>query len=217
MENQVAKVLPKYDDLVSQSDSLYKSNEFQVLLNREPPKKWISVNKLANNTSYLPIDKVEYLLTSIFVNWRVEVINYSIIANSVCVHVRLYYTSPVNGEMMWQDGLGASPLQTDKDVGATDFSRIKSASVQMSLPAAESFAIKDAAEKIGRIFGKDLNRKDLIDYSSLSGRFENTKDIDVAVYNISNSKDRDEAMITFNSLSESLKNNIKIKEAISNF
>ena len=34
-------------------------------------------------------------------------------------------------------------------------------------PAAESYAIKDAAEKLGKIFGKDLNRKDVIGYESL--------------------------------------------------
>lgn len=29
-----------------------------------------------------------------------------------------------------------------------------------ALPTAESYAIKDAAEKLGKLFGKDLNRKD---------------------------------------------------------
>lgn len=42
----------------------------------------------------------------------------------------------------------------------------------MALPGAESYAIKDAAEKIGRVFGKDLNRKELMAYENLSGRYE---------------------------------------------
>jgi len=33
-----------------------------------------------------------------------------------------------------------------------------------SAPAAESYAFKDAAEKFGKIFGKDINRKDNITY-----------------------------------------------------
>ena len=37
----------------------------------------------------------------------------------------------------------------------------------MAAPSAESFAIKDAAEKLGKIFGKDLNRKDAMAYDSL--------------------------------------------------
>jgi len=35
-------------------------------------------------------------------------------------------------------------------------------------PAAESYAVKDAAEKIGKIFGKDLNRADQIVYDELA-------------------------------------------------
>jgi hypothetical protein len=42
-------------------------------------------------------------------------------------------------------------------------------------PAAESYAVKDAAEKIGKIFGKDLNRKDEIIYDSLIGTIPEEK------------------------------------------
>ena len=41
---------------------------------------------------------------------------------------------------------------------------MSSGAIQMWAPSAESFAIKDAAEKLGKIFGKDLNRKDDIAY-----------------------------------------------------
>jgi hypothetical protein len=35
----------------------------------------------------------------------------------------------------------------------------------MALPSAKSYAIKDAAEHFGAIFGRDLNRKDIIQFS----------------------------------------------------
>lgn len=171
MTKELAK-LPTYDELVNMEIINSKENDFQVLLNQNPPEKWIKVNAIANNSSYLPIDKVEYMLTRLFVKWYVEVLDFKIIANSVSVHIRLFYTSPITGELLHQDGLGAAPLQTDKDKGAIDFNFIKNAAVQMALPSAESYAIKDAAEKIGRIFGKDLNRKDLMNYESLNNRFE---------------------------------------------
>jgi hypothetical protein len=38
-----------------------------------------------------------------------------------------------------------------------------------ALPSAESYALKDAAEKIGDLFGRNLNRKDTI---AFSGRYE---------------------------------------------
>ena len=69
--------------------------------------------------------------------------------------------------MLWQDGVGAAPLQTDKGAGAIDFNKIKNDAVMKAAPAAESYAVKDATEKIGKLFGKDLNRADKILYDSL--------------------------------------------------
>lgn len=177
--------LPTYNELVNTEVVNSKENEFQVFLNQNPPDKWIKTNSLANNSQYIPIDKVEYLLTRLFLKWYVEVIDYKIIANSVSVQIRLFYQSPLTGEMLHQDGLGAAPMQTDKDKGAIDFNYIKNAAVQMALPAAESYAIKDAAEKIGRIFGKDLNRKDLMNYESLTGRYAVSKITEADITTIS--------------------------------
>ena len=41
-----------------------------------------------------------------------------------------------------------------------------------SVPAAESYAVKDAAEKLGKLFGKDLNRKDAFGYTALGNKFD---------------------------------------------
>ena len=59
------------------------------------------------------------------------------------------------------------PIQVAKGSGATEFDKMNSSAVQIGSPASESFAIKDACEKFGRIFGKDLNRKDNISYDRL--------------------------------------------------
>ena len=79
----------------------------------------------------------------------------------------MHFIDPITGQWDWQDGIGASPLQTDKGAGAIDFQKIKNGAVMMAAPSAESFAIKDAAEKLGKIFGKDLNRRDAMAYDSL--------------------------------------------------
>jgi len=166
--------LPTFADLVNQSEEKSNENDLQVLLNQEPLKDWVKTNDLANGSKYLPIDKIEYLLTRIFIRWYVEVIEWKVIANSCCVHVRLHYLNILNDqkeEFLFQDGLGAAPIQTNKGAKACDFNEVKNAAVQMALPAAETYAIKDAAEKIGRIFGKDLNRKDLMNYENMLGRF----------------------------------------------
>lgn len=161
--------LPAIKDLIN-SDlmQLEEINDLNILLNQQPPEKWLKQHPFVKGLKYLPIERVEYLLTRLFFRWRVEIKNTQLIGNSVCVEVRLHYFNPITNEWDWQDGVGASPLQTDKDAGATDFNKLKSSAVMMSAPAAKSYAVKDAAEQIGAIFGKNLNRADKANYDSLA-------------------------------------------------
>lgn len=166
MSNELSTVkreLPKLADLYHDVELAAKNTELNILLNQPPNPKWVLQNKFANNTNYIPIEKVEFLLTSIFLNWKVEIKATQIIANSIVVTIRLHVQNPISGEWEWQDGIGASPIQTKQGASATDFTQVNTSAVQMAAPAAESYAIKDAAEKLGKIFGKDINRKDVID------------------------------------------------------
>jgi len=141
------------------------------LLNQPPPQAWIKKHPLYKN-DYLPIDKVEFLLTGFFKSFRVEVKSVFQIANSVCVTVRLYYSDT------WQDGVGAAPMQVDSGKNAMDSEAIKSNAVMLALPIAETNAVKDAADKIGKAFGRDLNRKDTLNYDHLiqdEEKFKNAK------------------------------------------
>lgn len=161
------RILPKLEELYQDVELASKFNDLNKLLNCQPKQEWVKINKFANNSAYLPIGIVEYLLTSIFIKWRVEVKEISVIANSVVIAVRLHVLDPVTGEWDWQDGVGASPIQTKAGASATDFGQVNTAAVQMAAPAAESYAFKDAAEKFGRLFGKDLNRGDMMNYDGM--------------------------------------------------
>ena len=163
--------LPAIQDLYDEVAIREKDNAFNLLMNQPPKPDWVKIHPMTN-TSYLPIERVEYLLTRIFINWRVEIKTTQLIGNSVAVTVRLHYKSVTTGEWEWQDGIGASPLQTDKGAGAIEFDKLKNSAVMMAAPAAESYAVKDAAEKIGKLFGKDLNRADQIMYDSLIHSFD---------------------------------------------
>lgn len=163
-------------------DQLYKDDAmpvlqrdavFQALVNQEPKKEWIKIHPMTKEP-YIPIERVEWLLINIIVRYRVEIKSVQQIANSVCVSIRLHYFDAIHNEWTFHDGVGAAPLQTDKDAGAVNWDRIKSSAVQIGAPAAESYAVKDAAEKIGKLFGKDLNRKEVISYDSMKDRFKNS-------------------------------------------
>lgn len=169
MQNlQTAKrSLPQLEDLYNDVELASKFNDLNKLLNCQPKPEWVKQNTFANNSNYLPVGIIEYLLTSIYIKWRVEVKELCVMANSVVVTVRLHVLDPITGEWDWQDGVGASPIQTSKGAAATDFSKVNTSAVQMAAPAAETYAFKDAAEKFGRLFGKDLNRKDQINYTEM--------------------------------------------------
>jgi len=167
MSNQ----LPTLAELHHDPQQAFKNDQLNLLLYQPPHASWLKDHptaKAKNNqgqlvpAKYLPIDKVEFLLTYIFQQWRVEVISVQALFQSIGVHVRLHIINPLTGVWFYHDGVGAAPIQTDAGKSAADLSAIKAAAVQIALPAAESYAIKDAAEKLGTLFGKDLNRRDTI-------------------------------------------------------
>jgi hypothetical protein len=164
-------MLPVIKDLYNGNVGLAEQNDLNVLLNQEPKASWIKKHPIATKVKYIPIERVEWLLTSIFIKWHTEIKQVQLLANSVVVTVKLHYKNPITGDMEYQDGVGGAPLQTDQGAGATDWTHIKSDAVMKAVPAAESFAVKDAAEKIGKLFGKDLNRADKIMYDSLADKF----------------------------------------------
>jgi hypothetical protein len=176
MSNELQRVekrpLPKIDELYKDVALVAHQNELNRLLNCEPKKDWVRDHPFANNVKYIPIGIVEYLLTSIFVKWKVEIRDSKIVANSAVVTVRLHVLDPVSGEWDWQDGIGAAPIQTEKGAAATAFDKVLTDAVMKAAPSAESYAVKDAAEKFGKIFGKDLNRRDFLSYTSLDGKLD---------------------------------------------
>ena len=168
--------LPTLKELIDESAIKADQNDLNVLLNQPPPEKWIKKHPLASGVKYIPISRIEYLLTRLFIRWHVEVKNIQTIANSVVVVIRLHYQDRLSDQMLWQDGIGAAPIQTDKGAEAMDWNAIKNDAVMKAAPAAESYAIKDAAEKIGKIFGKDINRKDTMIYDGLLGTVSRTEE-----------------------------------------
>lgn len=163
--------LPSLEELQHDTEVAFKNDQLNSLLNAKPPDTWLKPHPFVNVKDdngksvplrYMPIEKTEFLLTKIFQRWKVEVISTGVMFQSVYVHVRLTVRNPLDGTEMSHDGLGAANVQTDAGASAADLSKIKNSAVMMALPSAESYAIKDAAEKFGRIFGKDLNRNNVI-------------------------------------------------------
>lgn len=180
----VEKKLPTIEELNFDPETAFKNDRLNQLLNVKPPDSWLKPHPYVNVKNdegktvplkYIPIEKIEFLLTKIFQRWSVEVVSTGVMFQSVYVHVRLKVENPIDGTFIIQDGLGAANVQTDAGKSAADLQHIKASAVMMALPSAESYAIKDAAEKFGRIFGKDLNRNSVLGdnvYNQIADRWK---------------------------------------------
>ncbi len=160
--------LPTISELAKNSVELKTEQKAVVsLLNEEPPKEWVKENSYANNAKYLPIDKVEYLLNSIFpCKYKIEITDKGVAFNAVYVTVRVHYIDLVSNEWRFHDGIGAKEIQVKSGSSPADLQNINKSAVAMAFPIAETEAIKDACHKFGRLFGSDLNRKDTALYES---------------------------------------------------
>jgi len=155
----------KFDDLVANENMevMGKATYVSALLAHPPHPTWLQQHPTVKHVKSLPIGRVEWLLTTIFKRWRVEVLSTQVIANSVCVTVRLHYWNPYLNEWDCTDGIGAVDIQTKSGKSATDAANVIHGAIMRGAPAAKSYAIKNAASEIGPIFGRGFKDKDLAD------------------------------------------------------
>lgn len=161
----------KLSEIIKQNElaKFNRADDFLEFVNQDPPEIFIENHPIAKNVKYIAISNTELTLDKIFQYWSVEILKTEVMFNAIAVTVRVNYKHPVLGEWMHQDGVGAVGVQTDKGETAANLSAIKQDAVMKALPAAKSFAIKDAVDHIGKIFGRDLNRKNTFDFTPSYG------------------------------------------------
>jgi len=224
--------MSKTTDLLSViSDTELKANNEKLLqfLNLHPKNEWIKKHPFAKNVDYLPVGKIEMLLDQIYGEWDYLIIHYGILGNSVTCHIRLTVVSPVTNHTITRDGIGAVPIElkatvydkNDKNIiieqgarHATDFEYLNRTAIMKNLPAAKSFALKDAADTLGNLFGRSLNRdkEDFVPiYSSEEEKDHLDKEVNEKISEFTNVSDLEK---WFNGLADIAKNNEGLKAAV---
>ena len=158
---------PTISELTTDIESAFKNDRLNFILNQPPIQKWVKSHPFIKNHEYLPIDKIEYLLRKMFKKFRIEVLKTGMLMNAVEVSVRVHYLHPIDDTWEYHDGVGACELQTQKDTGnlKQDMSNVNRGAVSMALPIAKTYAIKDACDHLGSLFGGNLNRKEIIPFT----------------------------------------------------
>jgi len=166
-----------------------KAQNFQKLLHKKPDKKDVKVNEQAGNSLYLPISFVEMTLDEMFFGlWKTLNFKYTVIVNEIVYSIELHYFHPTHKEWLCRTGASAVPIQMkSKDKGGTgDITNVKDKyknALVKDFPHGKASAITNAALSIGKIFGRDLNRKFEDQYNPLI-RDEEKPEIEVIMENI---------------------------------
>lgn len=156
--------LQKIQDIYTDKLTVQKNDVLVTLLNQKPKPEWVQVHPFIRGYKYIPIERIEWLLKTIFKQYRIEITGQGQSFNGVWVTVRLHYLHPITNTWDFHDGIGASQLQTAKGTSPADLNNINNGALSMAYPMAKTLAIKDAADHFGQLFGSDLNRKDIINY-----------------------------------------------------
>jgi hypothetical protein len=141
---------PQLPALIKDLGLAVKVDNFNSLMNTPPPRDWFKNYK---GNDYLPIDRVKNNLIIIFQDYDWCIKDVKVVANSILVYGTLSVVNPVTGKTRNIDGVGAVPIQLKSGSNPTDFSQIIGDAIQKNAPAADSFAFKNAAQKLGKLFG----------------------------------------------------------------
>lgn len=143
------------DSIQGQREALSK----WLRMAHEKPEN-VCVNKFANNTKYVPVSYVEMKLDELFIDgWNLEIKSVQQVLNSVVVTVRISGLNPATGREFFRDGIGSKALQLKKGSPAMDISSIQPNACELGFPAAKAQALKNAAQSIGKVFGRDVARE----------------------------------------------------------
>lgn len=162
------------EDVTNIQDFREKLVNFTKLLNTAPKPEKIQKHQ---GYEYLPISSVEKDLDKMFFGLvQYECLSYNQIFNEIACHARIKVFHPVIQQWINYDGLGSAVIQQDANTKVIDFNQHKKPNaLQLTLPKAYAEAIKNAAKKIGKRFGADINRKFEDEYEPIvSGKGKKT-------------------------------------------
>lgn len=165
---------------ISESDlRLIKNDSLNAFLDIAPRPEWLRKHPIATREVkegplrkkvpllYIPIDRIKMNLNIIFGDWDWQITNWQVIANAVAVSGSLIVTHPLTGRTIRRDGIGAVAIQVKSGSAPTDFSAINSDAIHKNLPAANAYALKNAARNFGKLFGSELNIDDNWEFGAM--------------------------------------------------
>ncbi len=159
-----------------------KCQKFTEVLNRLPPAESIGATPDGNASTIL-ISHIEMTLDEMFFGlWDTMDFRFQQVANEIVGSILLVVTHPVTGKELKRTGAAAIQIMVDatpddlkynasdpkevqakkkreRNKWALDVENKKPSALDMSFPKLKAECLKNAAQSLGKVFGRDLNRK----------------------------------------------------------
>ena len=121
-------------------------------------KRHVKQSPSSDKASYLPIGLIENQLDELYSGlWQTEG-TVELMGNSIVATVTLKVFHPTAKLWISRTGIGAKKVQLNKGAAAMDTSQMKADAFEKGAPAAKSMALRNAAQSLGQVFGRNLNR-----------------------------------------------------------
>jgi hypothetical protein len=141
-------------------DTLIALQKFTKLLNQAPAQDEL-VPTADRKAWSMPISRVEMLLDTLFFGlWWTENFTTKQVLNEFVGELELVVVHPVTGMQIRR--VGAAAIQITQDQGATIAQFMdtkKKNALDLAYPKLKAECVKNAAQSLGKRFGRDINRK----------------------------------------------------------
>lgn len=140
--------------------SISQLQDFQKKLNQEPDPKELDSTP-DGKAKTLPISFIEMTLDELFLGqWETTEPTYKQIFNEVVGSLVLTVWHPITNRAIRRVGFASVVITQDKDATIAEFNSTKKKNaLDLSFPKLKAECTKNAAQTLGKIFGRDLNRK----------------------------------------------------------
>ena len=151
---------PKAIEKIVNNEERLKLQGFTKIANKKPASDHVLTNSMANNSKYIPIGVIEMKLDELFFGlWSIKNFQTEVIVNEIVGNLELEVFHPVAKVWIIRTGAAAVPIQTKSGSGVYDVeNKIKNTLVK-DYPHLRAECLKNASKTIGKMFGRDLNRK----------------------------------------------------------
>jgi len=163
------------DKFADKDKLIIQIQNFQEKLNREPDQSEVELTP-DKKAKTLPISFVEMTLDELYLGqWSTQNFTSKVIANEVVGELELVVTHPITNKKIVRSGAAGIIIQVDKapdnvtgqqrNEWALNPSNKKPNALDLAYPKLKAECVKNAAQSLGKIFGRDLNRKKADIYS----------------------------------------------------